>query len=1047
MAFTFKLLGTSLLWIGSAILARMHLAPNAKDWLATLHEWPLWILVSLLLLLPIGWLCVEFIATCFIEVRARMLEHTAPVFALGLVELPRAAIAVLGVWWDSCSANLGRWRFDGRYRKRIAEECQHLHTQTGLLHATAGFSLEEAYTELNMASSQYGDINTSLLASTIKGRESIYSFLRTQPPGTALALLGRPGGGKTTLLRHLGLLYSHSKQGKRRLRSRIPIIIELRRVTELFTDKTGVRWTYPSLIQVIQYYWKQHSALGELMKKAPAEWLKRHLASGRVLVMVDGLDEVPHRVGSLISNRQTPRERVSQWLETEMQREGQRDCLFLITSRPGGFAEAPLKQRVTVVEVQPLTLEQSERFIYAFQFGCQRRAHPVAKECQLDLAACKATEKLQQELRNKPHLYDLRVNPLLLHMVCLLHHLRGRLPSDRSDLYKETCDVLLNRDLRAPGISELLRPEDKLAALRPLAAYFMRSESPAAKSTQELLPVIETVFETLNFAAKDFFDYVAKDSGLLQEVEKGLWDFPHKTFYEYLNAEYWEKQPPGKKELLTWVEQDWWRVTLLFYSARSEDSPVVAAALHSRTPKAWSLAFECINAGHRINTALREKAKISLNESLADPVNDQTFIPAARALLDLRMREIVPIDKEGKWFWRKTFVSQAEYHLFLLSRPADERWMYVPPHRGVEHFSGDPNSPVLGVTPRQAIAFSRWAADVAEQEWRLLPSHPENVELPDGCWCGCQIDEDDDFVLGGHIVDSNEQIGKRILRWAQENNIGDVSSFHLKEVLHPYSSKHLNGGRINLRLILRSLVGRRKFSLLENRLLQLYHRTKYTQPGNARFGYLIQQQMSMACSMAILDHPLDFSNTRTSEDLDRYLISKVRMDLFVNLATALNNAVNFDIASLVVQRIVEADDRSTNRIWWRMPLEVIKQIFNTMMLYLFENGSNGPYSSNFEQSIREVLKDYRPEILLQTDVAGRRLRLLFSISIVLDTAENPIAHRTAWLEYGICLIEILELEDGRNWRLDMFYCILRLLEARKRGNIECWEGILLVKKI
>jgi hypothetical protein len=112
--------------------------------------------------------------------------------------------------------------------------------------------------------------------------------------------------------------------------------------------------------------------------------------------------------------------------------------------------------------------------------------------------------------------------------------------------------------------------------------------SPRAKSTDELLPVIEPVFKTLDFPAKDFFDYIAKDSGLLQEMEPGRWDFAHKTFFEYLAAKHWEKHPPTAKDLALWVGQDWWRVALLFFSADSEDSPVIRTALESHDPKALS---------------------------------------------------------------------------------------------------------------------------------------------------------------------------------------------------------------------------------------------------------------------------------------------------------------------------------------------------------------------------------------------------------------------------------------------------------------------------
>lgn len=1029
LVFTSKLLGTALLWIGTAILTKLKLAPHATNWQTTLQQMPLWALVVLIVLVPIGWLLVEFMARCFIEVRARLLERTAPRFAQWLMELPGAGHAVLGRWWDACLARLGCWRFDGLYQERITQECQQLHSQTGLLNATAGYALEQTYIELNMASNQYTEIDPRLLASSIRGRESIYGFLRAQQAGTALAVLGRPGGGKTTLLRHLALVYAQNKQGQRRLRRRMPILIELRRVTDLFPDNAGSNWKSPTLIHVVQHYWKR-SAMGDLVAKAPRDWLKRHLASGRVLVMVDGLDEVPHRLDPADPNLVTPRQRVSQWVETEMQREGQRDCLFLITSRPGGFAEAPLKHRVSVVEVQPLTLKQSEEFIKAFQFGCQRKEHPTAKTAKLEFEAARATEKFREELRNKPHLSDLMVNPLLLHMVCLVHYLRGRLPADQSDLYKETCDVLLNRDLRAPGIQERLRPEDKLAALRPLADYFMRSESSEAKTTDKLLPMIQPVFATVNFPANDFFEYIAKDSGLLQEVEKGRWDFAHKTFYEYLAAEHWEKRPPTTNELVGWVEQDWWRFALLFYSAKSEDSPVISAALASRALKAWSLAFACLSAGHRINANERAKATSLLHKALSNPNDEDSFNPAAQAILDLRMRQTVSASFEGKCLRRDSFVCQAEYQLFLHSFAKNERWRFLPPHWKSDRFYGEPTEPIVGVTFDQATEFASWARNSGEHAWQL-PTFPiEGVDLPDGCWVVDNLAKA--YTGRAQIMDKTGLIKNDIARWAKANSLSAMPDQPWEQLLEMILRIHIGAASL-LRLfgLLLSPIGR----------------------NNKYFANLIGVEtfygLNVAVSMARLDtrHP---RNRLKFYEYD-YWTSALGRAFYSKISAALSDSLRLDLTtyhgsyseSSLRQAIFNSksdlDDACGCRLISRA-LAAYAGYHNLENALAHDSTDTG----HIERLIKEL--DYDGPRLIG-DFKDNRLRLLVSALKVVVTQSNPISHRHAWLCYGLCLAELClpHLSGDERSIIQLLYFPLKLLEARAEGRLQPWEKILMVR--
>lgn len=1042
-AFTLKMLSTALLWIGTALLTKLQFAPNAQDWKSTLDQLPIWALITLMVLLPVVWLAVEFVATCFLELRARVLGQAAPRFAEWLTEIPSAVSEVLARCGDTFLTCVSRWRFDGRYRMRIAEECKQLHAQTGLLHATASFSLEEVYTELNMASSTYGDINHGLLAKTIRGRESVYEFLRVQEPGTALVLLGRPGGGKTTLVRHLGLLFARNRQANHRLRRRIPIMIELRRVTELFSPKSGSDWKPPTLTQVIQHYWKSHASMKELMAKAPRDWLKRHLATGRVLVMVDGLDEVPHRIEASKGHEISPRQRVSRWLETEMQGEGQRGCLFLVTSRPGGFAEAPLKQRVSIVEVQSMTMAQSERFIHAFYLGCKRKEQPSAKKRVVQREAFQATEKLQKELRSKPHLADLRVNPLLLHMVCLLHNSRGRLPTHRSDLYKETCDVLLNRDLRAPGFEERLRPEDKLAALRPLAEHFMRSGSPEAKSTDELLPIVEPVFKTLDFPAREFFDFAAKDSGLLQEVEKGYWDFAHKTFYEYLTAEQWERLPPSKDELLKWVEQDWWRVTLFFYSAKSHDSPVIAAGLQSQHPSALSLAFECIHAKHRINAGERSRAQELLNDALSNPGDEQIFSTAARAVLDLKMREVQACDPEGKLLRRESRVTQAEYQLFLLSHGSNSIWDFIPPHCSSRHLTGDPLSPVQGVTFKQATAFVLWANGNGTHEWKLPVRDIDDAEFSSGWWFDLEggIQRPRFYDLGKlpRISDPRGILQKSLANWLARAGITEVGELNLPNLMSDKAFWEGPLRRTRFHVSLRFFFSRfvKKMGAPATRFggaiafvieccrTEAYgyeSESEYLQKLDERRAYMWHVMQSERHSRNSHYGPLGTAFVRAYDGVPELALP--------------NEAYGMIQDHIMIDK------------WWNLEhrFEPAKTIYSVLMQSLSKAGLIT--ESDDYQSVALIgLKVAENISVGQRQCVQNRIDLICASARIIVAARDGFSQRQAYVDFALCLIEAMQphFSELNRWYIHPTFVALKLLKARMTGQLAPWESILLVR--
>jgi predicted NACHT family NTPase len=216
----------------------------------------------------------------------------------------------------------------------------------GLINANR-LDLDKVYVELKAT----GDVNLNRpnlnpVTREIQGRASFWEHLRSLRPGFAMAIIGAPGCGKTTLLQHVLLTYSRNRQWRKRMRGRVSFFIELRKVwQELAKDKPA------PLPKVIESVLKKN--LPGLNEAFPKGWLEAKLRSGRCILLWDGLDEVAD-----LSQRQ----KVSAWLDQQIAQGTPVGTISLVSARPAGYRDAPL-ERVHVLEVQPFDYIDTRRFI------------------------------------------------------------------------------------------------------------------------------------------------------------------------------------------------------------------------------------------------------------------------------------------------------------------------------------------------------------------------------------------------------------------------------------------------------------------------------------------------------------------------------------------------------------------------------------------------------------------------------------------------------------------------------------------------------------
>jgi SIR2-like protein/NACHT domain-containing protein len=337
-----------------------------------------------------------------------------------------------------------------------------------------------------------------------------------------LALLALPGGGKTLLLKRLAVAYADPA---RRQRS-----------TDVLPDMDLT----PVLIRCREWREHIHRPILTLLENLPGitgrpdltglrEALLPLFKSGRILLLVDGLDEIHDD-----AHRSTFVEHLDEFL-----REHPRTRL-VVTSREAGFnlvaprlANFCQRWRIAPLEEDAITnlCGHWHRLMVADSPAGQAEGREVAEHI----------------LRKAP-LRRLAENPLLLTMLLVVKHGAGRLPPDRVSLYSRAVEVLL--DTWNTKGHEPLNPKEAVPQLA-YVAYQMMREGKQTATEEELLSLLQEARDKvprIRLYARDtpheFLKRVELRSSLLMEggyqMERSgmvpFYQFRHLTFQEYLTA-------------------------------------------------------------------------------------------------------------------------------------------------------------------------------------------------------------------------------------------------------------------------------------------------------------------------------------------------------------------------------------------------------------------------------------------------------------------------------------------------------------------------------
>ena len=315
-----------------------------------------------------------------------------------------------------------------------------------------------------------------------------------------LMVLGGPGTGKSTFSRRIGLEALKGKKGQFKHRC-IPVLIELKEF------RSGE-------INIEQKISDEFSICGF---PEASSFTKKALEEGKLLVLLDGLDEVPtERTDEAIRQIQNFVDRYDK-------------NRFITSCRIAAYRHN--FRRFTDVAIAEFDDEQIKAFIENW-FGADPS---IGQECWQKL------EKPENQSAK-----ELTQTPLLLTLICLLFQRARQFPANRATLYEKALRVLLEEWAGEKGIpqEELYKGLDtrlKEALLSEIAyttfekgqVFFLRRE--LANTIQEFL---EDVLINVRVDSNAVLRSIETQHGVLVERAEGIYSFSHLTLQEYLTAQY-----------------------------------------------------------------------------------------------------------------------------------------------------------------------------------------------------------------------------------------------------------------------------------------------------------------------------------------------------------------------------------------------------------------------------------------------------------------------------------------------------------------------------
>lgn len=332
-----------------------------------------------------------------------------------------------------------------------------------------------------------------------------------------IVVLGDPGSGKSTTLKHLAYEICANRALGHILSSYIPIYIKAIDYSKYYSD-TGRNLS--------EYIIDINTQYGPLFLDS--------LNNNSLLVLFDGLDEI-----NVTHQRHCVVEKLNSFIAQYP------NIKIVVTSRIVGYKETRLSGYFFEFEVDKFSDEQIQAFLN--NWYCSVSSHTDNDE-QIALASAK---DLFLSIKQNNSVYRLACNPLSITIIALIYSKGRKLPEKKASLYDIATSTFLDNwvHLRTTPNNNIDR-DTLIELLAPISFYIHEKYSSGLIPESELRQLLINEYKCIHHYLQpkeikkdinDIISFLRQDAGFLYEKgldENGeaLFGFVHLSFQEYFAA-------------------------------------------------------------------------------------------------------------------------------------------------------------------------------------------------------------------------------------------------------------------------------------------------------------------------------------------------------------------------------------------------------------------------------------------------------------------------------------------------------------------------------